>query len=301
MNLNLEYYRAFYYVGKYQSITRAAQELSISQPAVSQAIRNLELALGTSLFVRTPKGMQLSAEGSVLYPWVAQGYEYICLGEQKLREQMDLEAGEIRIGASDMTLQFYLLDYLEQFHEQYPRIKVRVTNAPTPETLKHLREGKIDFGAVTAPISGDTHLTLHKVREIRDIFVAGEKYKSYSGREISFTELETLPLISLEGKTSSRTYVEEFVRKFQVQLRPEFELATSDMLIQFARRGLGIACVVEDFARKDLENGSLFALKLTEEIPPRAMYLVTNEQIPMSSAARRLLELTGCPGLEKEM
>lgn len=294
MNLNLEYYKAFYYVGKYQSITRAAEELSISQPAVSQAIRNLENALGTSLFVRTSKGMRLSAEGAVLYPWVAQGYEYICLGEQKLREQMNLEAGEIRIGASDMTLQFYLLDYLEQFHEQYPQIKMRVTNAPTPETLKHLQEGKIDFGAVTAPVAADSHLALHKVREIRDIFVAGEKYRSYSDRVVSFQELEKLPLISLEGKTSSRTYVEEFVRQFQVQLRPEFELATSDMLIQFAKRGLGIASVVEDFARKDLKEGTLFALQLEQEIPARAMYLVTNEQIAMSSAARRLLQFMEC-------
>lgn len=291
MDLNLEYYKVFYYVGKYNSITAAAEKLALSQPAVSQSIRHLEEAVGTSLFVRTAKGMRLTAEGAVLYPYAARGYEYIRLGEQKLREQMNLEAGEIRIGASDMTLQFYLLDYLEKFHEEYPKIRVRVTNAPTPETLRHLQDGKIDFGVVTAPVAEDTNLTLKKVRDIRDIFVAGEKYCSLRGRKIALKELEEFPFICLEGETSSRTYIENYLKNFQVELYPEFELATSDMLIQFAKRGLGIASVVEDFAGKDLEQGTLFRLNLDREVPPRAMYVVTNDRIPVPSPAKQLLRM----------
>ncbi len=291
MNLNLEYYKVFYYVGKYNSITLAAEKLALSQPAVSQSIRHLEESIGTPLFVRTAKGMRLTAEGAVLYPYVARGYEYIRLGERKLREQMNLETGEIRIGASDMTLQFYLLDHLEKFHERYPKIKVRVTNAPTPETLQHLQDGKIDFGVVTEPVLEDANLTLKKVRDIRDIFVAGEKYDSFRGREMRLKELERFPFICLEGETSSRTYVETYLRKFQVELHPEFELATSDMLLQFAKRGLGIASVVEDFARADLEQGILFRLNLEREIPPRAMYVVTNDRIPVPSSAKYLLAM----------
>lgn len=291
MNLNLEYYKVFYYVGKYNSITLAAEKLALSQPAVSQSIRHLEETVGTPLFVRTAKGMRLTAEGAVLYPYVARGYEYICLGERKLREQMNLETGEIRIGASDMTLQFYLLDHLERFHEKYPGIRVQVTNAPTPETLRHLQDGKIDFGVVTAPVSKDTNLTLKKVRDIRDTFVAGEKYESLRDRKIRLEELEGLPFICLEGKTSSRTYVEHYLAKFQVELHPEFELATSDMLVQFAKRGLGIASVVEDFAREELERGTLFCLNLEREIPLRAMYVVTNDRVPVPSSAKQLLEM----------
>lgn len=291
MNLNLEYYKVFYYVGKYESITLAAEKLALSQPAVSQSIRHLEEAVGTPLFVRTAKGMRLTAEGAVLYPYVAQGYEYICLGERKLREQMDLETGEIRIGASDMTLQFYLLDYLEKFHEKYPKIKVQVTNAPTPETLNHLQDGKIDFGVVTEPVLSSGKFTLKKVREVHDIFVAGEKYNCLKDRRIGLQELEELPLICLEGETSSRTYVRDFLKKYQVELHPEFELATSDMLVQFAERGLGVASVVEDFAAEELEQSRLFRLKLEKEIPPRAMYVVTNEKIPFPSSVKYLLDM----------
>ena len=151
MDINLEYYKIFYYVAKEKSITLAAEELAITQPAVSQAVKHLESDLGCSLFVRTSKGVRLTKEGEMLFSYVQRGYETIQSGEKKLTEMLNLDAGEICIGASDMTLQFYLLDYLERFHEKYPRIKVTVTNAPTPETIKHLNDGKIDFGSVSTP------------------------------------------------------------------------------------------------------------------------------------------------------
>ncbi|MEI3340661.1 MAG: LysR family transcriptional regulator [Eubacterium sp.] len=290
MNLNLEYYKVFYYVAKYKSITLAAEKLSLSQPAVSQSIRHLEEEVGTPLFVRTAKGMRLTTEGEVLYPFVARGYEYIRLGERKLLEQMNLEAGEIRIGASDMTLQFYLLRYLEQFHEKYPKVKVRVTDAPTPETLKHLQDGKIDFGVVTAPVAEENGFTLRKVRDIQDVFVAGEKYSRYLNRTVKLSELEDMPVICLERETSSRTYVESFLEQYQVSLHPEFELATSDMLIQFAVRGLGVANVV-DFCRKSAGIRRIISPRLEQEIPKRAMYVVTNERIPLPSSAGHLIQM----------
>lgn len=291
MNLNLEYYKIFYYVGKYQSITVAAQKLSLSQPAVSQSIRHLESEFGFPLFVRTPKGVRLTVEGEVLYPYIARGYEYIRLGEKKLEEHMNLDSGEVRIGASDMSLQFYLLDYLEKFHEQYPKIRVHVTNAPTPATLQHLQDGQIDFGVVTTPVSAKGHLKLKRVRSVQDIFVAGEKYKQFQGKILKFGELAQLPLISLEGETSTRTYVRSFLKEHGVKLSPEFELATSDMLVQFAKRGLGMAGVVEDFAAKEIAAGTLFRIELEKEIPAREMCIVTDDRIPLSAAAEKLMAI----------
>ena len=117
---NLEYYKVFYHVARCGSLTLAAQELSISQPAVSQSVKLLETSVGVKLFVRSAKGVKLTKEGELLYSYVAGGYEQIEMGEKKLKQMMDLELGEIRIGASDMTLRFYLLPYLERFHELCP-------------------------------------------------------------------------------------------------------------------------------------------------------------------------------------
>ena len=259
---NLEYYKVFYYVGKLGSLTHAAEELSISQPAVSQALKQLEDTLGTKLFVRASRGIRLTPEGESLYFYVKRGYEEIELGEKKLKKIMNLESGELRIGASDMTLQFYLLPYLEKYHEKYPHIKVTVTNAPTPETLQFLKEGRIDFGVVSTPFAESKEVSVLEVKEIEDCFVAGRKFIQYKNRMLDFQVLEKLPIISLEQNTSTRSYMDEFLKKNGVEMHPEFELATSDMIVQFTKRNLGIGSVVEDFAFEKIKSEELFKLEL---------------------------------------
>lgn len=294
MDINLEYYKIFYYVASYKSITMAAEKLSISQPAVSQAVKHLEEELSCALFVRTSRGVRMTKEGEVLFSYVERGYETILSGEKKLFEMLNLEKGEICIGASDMTLQFYLLPYLEQFHEKYPGIRMTVTNAPTPETLRHLSDGRIDFGIVSTPVQDRPHLKVTPVKKINDIFVAGKKFENLKGKKISYRALEEYPLICLEGSTSTRRYVEEFLKQEGVSLHPEFELATSDMLIQFALRNLGIASVVSEFAREQIEDGTLFPLEFDKELPPRQFCIVADQRVPLSAAASKLLDSFGC-------
>ena len=289
MNTNLEYYKFFYYVGKLHSITLAAEELNVSQPAVSQAIRNLERELGTTLFMRTSRGVRLTAEGQTLYGYVQRGYETIREGERKFLEMQELTSGEVCIGASDMTLQFYLLSYLEQFHEQYPNIKVTVSNGPTPETLEALYQGHIDFGIVSTPFETKQAVKSLPVQEIRNVFIAGLKYAAQlKGRKLSYKELLNCPCIFLERNTSTRRFMDEFLAKRGVRLEPEFELATSEMIVQFVKRNLGIGCLMSDFASEALGNGDVFALEFDEEMPSREFCLVAAEKAWMSPAAAKL-------------
>lgn len=288
---NLESYKVFYYTAKLQSITRAAKELSISQPAVSQAVRQLEEHIGARLFVRTSKGVRLTREGELLFSYVSKGYEQLENGERKLRQMLNLELGEVHIGASDMTLQFFLLPFLERFHEKYPGIKVRVSNAPTPETLRFLKEGRIDFGVVSTPIALEEGLHIKEVKEIQDTFVAGRRFIQYKNRMLDFSELERLPLICLEGKTSTREYMDAFLQENGVRIRPEFELATSDMIVQFTLRSLGVGSVMREFAEAELESGRLFELRFNKMIPKRKFCIVTSEKNPLSVAAGNLLQI----------
>lgn len=291
MTNHLEYYKVFYYVAKYRSLTAAAEQLAISQPAVSQAVKMLENGVGTKLFIRTSRGVRLTAEGEILARYVSKGYEQIELGEKKLAQMLDLEIGELRIGASDMTLRFYLLPYLEQFHEQYPGIKVTVSNAPTPETLDSLLEGKIDFGVVSTPFDGAPGIEAVRVKEIEDIFIGGLKFRSYKNRMLDLQEVERLPIISLEKKTSTRKFMDAFLEENGVELNPEFELATSDMIVQFALRNMGIGCIMREFAEEYLETGRLFALRFNKIIPRRHFCIVTDGKNPLSAAGRKLLDL----------
>ena len=288
---NLEYYKVFYHAASCGSLTVAAKQLSISQPAVSQCMRSLEETLGTKLFIRSARGIKLTQEGELLYSYVAKGYEQILQGEKMLQQMMDLERGEIRIGASDMTLKFYLLPYLEQFHEKYPGIKVTVTNAPTPETLKFLEADRIDFGVVSTPLPQEEGLNVQIVREIEDTFVAGRRFIAYKHKTLDLQELEKLPIISLEKNTSTRTYMDRYLRENGVELHPEFELATSDMIVQFALRSLGIGSVVKEFAKEQLAEGTLFELRFNKRIPKRSFCVVTSRKRQLSAAARNMLKL----------
>ena len=290
---NLEYYKVFYHVAKTGSLTQAAEELMISQPAVSQSVTQREAALGTKLFVRVSRGIRLTGEGALLYGYVEKGYEQLELGEQRLKKMLNLELGEIHIGASDMTLQFYLLPYLELFHERYPAIKVMVSNGPTPETLTNLKENKIDLGVVSTPFEKQGNLHAVQVREIEDVFVAGRKFMQYKNHMLDLQELERMPIIYLDGATSTRNYIDSFLTQNGVHIQPEFQLATSDMIVQFALRNLGVGCVVRDFAKEYLEDGRLFELRFNRIIPKRHFSVVTNPQNPPQAAARNLLNLMG--------
>ncbi len=291
MDINLEQYRVFYQVSRHGSITAAAKVLCVSQPAVSQSLQHLEESLGCELFVRTPKGVRLTQAGELLDHYVSRGLENILAGENIVKKMNNLEEGEVRIGASDMTLQFFLLSYLGKFHEAYPKLKVTVTNGPTPETLEMLAEGRIDFGVVTMPFVQRPELQQFPIRQVQDCFVAGSQFRHLQGKVLEYRDLLELPLICLEKNTSTRRFMDEYLAKRQVILQPEFELATSDMIIQFAAKNLGIGCVMKDFAKEKLEQGEIFALQFREELPMRDMCLVTDRRSPLSPAARRLLDM----------
>lgn len=291
MSSNLEYYKVFYYVGQLGSITLAAEKLCISQPAVSQAIRQLELSIDAKLFIRTSKGVRLTREGELLYSYVKSGLDEIWYGENMLRRMQDLDTGEVRIGASDMTLQFYLLPFLERFHEKYPKVKVTVSNGPTPETLGFLSHGTIDFGVVSSPVGARPEVSVTEVKKIRNIFVAGEQFKYLKGKRLEYGVLKELPCIFLEKNTSTRRFMDDYLDKLGIVVEPEFELATSDMIVQFAMRNLGIGCVMSEFAEKEIEAGNLFELEFEQGMPERSFCIITDRKNPMSPAGGRLLEL----------
>ena len=291
MKMNLESYKIFYFVAKCKSITAAAEKLCISQPAVSQSIKQLEKGLGCELFLRTSKGVELTEEGKILFFYVEKGYDSFLMGEAKLEERLNFDKGYVRIGASDMTLQFYLLPFLEKFHEKYPNIKVIVTNGPPPDTLNHLYQHTIDFGIVSSPFEKKEEVHVKKVKEIEDIFVAGSRFLHLKDKILSYEELENQPIICLEKNTSTRTYVDQCLKEQQVVLKPEFELATSDMIVQFAKRNLGIGSVVKEFAKDLLETGDVFQLQFQQSMKSRDICIVTSDKNPTSLAAKKLLEM----------
>jgi len=234
----------------------------------------------------------MTTEGRILYNYVKQGCNIINVGEEKLKELSALQAGEINIGASDMTLKFFLLPFIEKFHRDFPLVKIKITNATTPETLQHLKEGLIDFGVVSEPVDlNNPSLKIKTVKSVRDILIFGEHFRELRNREtVSIKELQKYPFIMLEKGTSTRLYIENYLKENGVEINPEIELATSDLVSEFIKRGMGIGFILEDFVLNDLDEGSLYKINLTPELAPRQFYIVTHAHIPLTSAAKKLIE-----------
>jgi len=190
-----------------------------------------------------------------------------------------------------MTLRYFLLPYLEEFHRRYPGVKIKVTNDPSPETVELLKKGIIDFGVVSLPLASSEGVEVLEVKKIQDCFVANHKFGELAGRQVSVEELVKYPIVILEKNTTTRQYIDDFLARYSISLLPEFELATSDLIIQFACKGLGISCVVRDFVEEYIKNGSLFEIELKEEIPPRHIGIVKLRNIPLTAAAKKFMEL----------
>ena len=289
---NYEHYKIFCKIVECQSISKAANLLYVSQPAVSLAIKQLETSLNAKLFFRTQKGVTLTTEGSTLYNYVKQGCTLINVGEEKLKELNALQAGEINIGASDMTLRFFLLPLIEKFHKNFPLVKIKITNGPTPETLQHLKEGLIDFGAVSEPMDfNNTNFNFKSVKSVKDILVAGNNFNELRNKpKVTVKELQKYPFIMLEHGTSTRLHIDNYFKKSGVEINPEIELASHELVIEFIKRGMGIGFIIEDFVEDDLRSGFLHKINLSPELQSRQFYIVAHAHIPLTSAAKKLLE-----------
>lgn len=290
MDVNLEWYRVFYWTSKTGSLSRAAEQLHITQPAVSHTIKQLEASLGGQLFFRTAKGVTLTAEGEVLFRYVEQAFSFMQIGEKALADMHNLLSGEINIGASDTLCKYYLLPYLETFHEQHPGIRIRVTNRTTPETLSLLKEGKIDFGIVSLPAS-DKQIDFRESSTIQDCLVGDKTFASRTERSLSLQDLHLYPLLLLEQGTSTRRYIDDFAASHDMTLSPEFELGSIDLLIQFAKRGFGLAFVISDYVEAELRAGELVEIPLDPPLPARKIGIATLRGVPLSAASKAFMAL----------
>lgn len=290
MIAKLDLYKVFSQVAKSRSFSKAAKELYMTQPAVSQAIMTLEKELDIRLFSRTPKGVCLTDEGNLLLRYIDQAISLIKTGEEKILEFKNLSIGELKIGVGDTISKYYLVPFLERFHNKYPNIKFKINNGTTVELCDLLKSGDIDIAICNLPVD-DPSIESTSFIEVEDIFVCGEKYKDLSERSVELKEVAEYPLIFLEPNSNSRNYVEKFMLSKGVGISPEFELGSYDLLLEFAKINLGLACVVKEFTKEYLGEGLLYEIKLKEDIPKRSIGVCHLKSVPMSLAATKFVEI----------
>ncbi|WP_053955018.1 LysR family transcriptional regulator [Inediibacterium massiliense] len=292
----LDLYKIFCQVAKCESFSKGAKALYMTQPAVSQAIMQLEGELEIRLFTRTSRGVILTDEGRLLFEYVNSAINLIHAGEEKLLEFKNIMLGDLKIGVGDAISRYFLLPYLDKFHNEYPNIKLKIVNRTTLELCAMLKSGTIDIAICNFPIE-DASLEIKKCMDVQDIFVCGEKYKKTLSMPLSFEELSQLPLILLDTKSNSRKYVENYILSKGIKINSEIELGSHDLLLEFARINLGIACVIKEFSQAYLKNGILYEVKTMEEIPKRSIGICFLKSVSLSQASKKFLEILDVDGL----
>lgn len=292
MNIDFELYRIFYVVANHCNITKASEELSISQPAISKSIKNLEEQLGGQLFVRTKRGVVLTEEGKEFYNYIKQAIEYINNAENKFTDLINLETGCIKIGISTTLTKEFLLPYLEEFHSLYPKIDIQIITNLTSDLMPKLRNGLIDIVILNLNDKNyGNDIDIIKCRKINDCFVVNNKYKDLIDKEISLKDLNNYPLILQAKGSNTREFLDNVARENGVILKPNIELASYSLVVEFSKIGLGIGYATKEYIKDTIKNKELLELKIKEKIPSRYIGIALSKNHVPNFSTKKLIEI----------
>lgn len=285
MNVDLELYRVFYIVAKNKHMTKASEELHISQPAISQSIKKLEDQLGGILFLRSNKGMELTEEGKMFYEYVKGALELINNAENEFTSFKDLSKGEIKIGCSTTLTKLILINVLKSFHLDYPNININITNDLTSNLINDLKIGKLDFVIFNESNIRETNLNLEKIKELKQGFIYNPEF--YDDNINNFEDLNKVPLILQKGESNSRKLLDYIALQNNVRLIPKMEVVSQDLITEFVNIGLGIGFSVIDLAKRNYKN--IKELNINKKIPNINIYLATNKSVSLTFASKMFI------------
>ncbi len=291
MNQNLSSYFIFYTVAKAGNISKAAKELYISQPAISKSIQKLEESLNCKLFTRSSRGVLLTDEGELLFDHVREAFTSLDEGERKLKESIDLGMGRIRIGVSSTLCKYLLLPYIEEFLQTNPHINISIQCQSTHDTLKLLDENEIDIGLIGRP-STNRSLTFDHITDIEDIFVANKDYlANLKSKNISDEEiLSKSNLILLDSNNMTRQYIDNYLKDNEIEISESIQVSNLDLIIEFAKIGLGVSAVIKQFVLKELSEGTLVEIPLGAPLYKREVGFAYKEHKMKTKALAKFID-----------
>ncbi len=287
MDINYELYKVFYHVAATLSFSEASKRLFISQSAVSQSIKTLERKLDQVLFIRSTKRVQLTPEGEILLRHIEPAMDLIKRGESQLLDASST-GGQIRIGASDTICRYFLVPYLGRFHKAFPNAHIKVINQTSIKCVELLETGQVDLIVVNYPNNYLSNVScIKKIKTFRDVFIANHTFQALKNKKLTYKQLSQYPILMLDRHSTTSEFLHRLFQQHQLDLVPEIELTSNDLLIDMARIGLGIA-FIPDYCLLDSPK-DLFIVETQEELPARDLVIACNEHIPLSRTAAEFL------------
>lgn len=287
--MNAEYYRVFLTVGRVRSITRAAEELFTSQPAITRTIKNLENELGTKLFTRSKRGVELTREGQILYEHVEMAFTMLEKGEREIASATSLSKGAISIGTTITALDEFLFDFIEYFRSAYPGIRLKLNTQSSDKTISALRQGQVDVAFITTPFKSYPDLKQTKLKEFENIVICGSEFLELRQGVHSLKELSAYPFVYLSTAMQLREYTDAIFAKENVKIEPLIELDGASMIMPMVAKNLGVSIVPKSLVKEGLKQKTVFEVKLDKPLPKRQVLMAESLAFPQSGALKEFL------------
>lgn len=289
MSISYEYYKIFYYVGKYKSFSKAAKALNNSQPNITRAMNNLEAELDCQLFFRSNKGVSLTSDGERLFLHVQIAHKELQMGAAEIDFSKNLHSASISIGFSigitEIMLHDRILPILHDYHFLYPETHIQIVNSSTPNLISDVGKGLIDIAVITSFSNANSHLYEIVLNSFQDIMIAGSSYTHLINKTLTLAELIRYPIVNLWQGTETYEFYKKFFSLHGLPFKPEIETATTDQVLSFVANNMGIGFISPEYAKASLKKGEVFKLNLAENIPLRHISLIHNIGHPANPAA----------------
>lgn len=289
-NIDFELYKVFYFVAKNQNLTKAANELYISQPAISQALKKLEQELDVKLFYRTKAGMNLTKEGENLYNYLKIPIEHLSNSKRYLIDNQDKEV-TIRIGSGTTLIKYSLLPVIKKFKEIYPNVKLEIYHGISSNLMEMLNNDLLDIVLLNVNYNNQNDKRIINIEEVQDVFCYKKKAFNLDDKHLyTMEELNNLPLLLQSELSTSRKFIDDLARKEHIILKSLYDIASYNLIIDFVKEGLGIGFVNLNHIKEEVNNGELVVLKTKFKIPKRHIGLCINKKITDETVIQKFID-----------
>ena len=288
-NIDFNMFKVFYAVAVYESFSKAAKELYVSQPAVSYTIKKLEEELNIKLFKRFNNGIILTEEGKRLKHYVENAFNNIIVGYKSLKENEEELTGDISIGIHSNIGTLILPKYLKKFMLMHPNVNITIFNSTSKEMKEMFKNKDIDILILHYPLFNDNKYSETKILSLESCFFGVRKYYDsfiISQKENSLSEYPLL--LPMKGFTTSNS-LDKILEKNHMILTSSIYLYSTEMMVSLVKAGLGIGWALKENIKQELDSGELYIIPINIELPKIEYSLVYDDKY-INKTAKKFAE-----------
>lgn len=285
--MTLRHIRIFLTVYKIQNITKAAQALCMTQPAVTRAIKEIEAYYGIQLFDRINKKLYVTERGEVFYSYAVHIMDTFNQMESSLLNWQ--QTGTVNIGTTITIGNLILPKVLCEFKKSFPNIKVKANIATGYNLKKMLSENKIDFAVMEGTVNSK-EFALKKLADDKLVLIMPPDDKRANKDNISLNSLKDDTFILRDKESVGRNFVDNAFSLHGMSVSPDIESVSTQAIVRAVHNGLGISFLPYHLMKKYIESGYVSTAEITDESFERENYIVWQKQKFLSNSAKSLME-----------